>query len=1043
MRPITLKIKGINSFVEEQVIDFSELTQDGLFGIFGKTGSGKSTILDAILLALYGDVARNTKGFVNTTTKTGTVSFEFSILQNDYQTYRIERTFKATETGFSNTKSKIINVATNEVIEDSKKNVDKKCIQIIGLGKDDFLRTVIIPQNKFSEFLNLTGKARRDMLERIFKLEKYGDKLTNTINKRKRIIEADLNTIAGELNVLGDISKEICEELEKELNETKTSLQHRTKTRLELSEKYKKLEKIWKLQDEIKISNDNIALLEKQRSQIEIYEKEIELYDKANLVKPFLDGKNSAVLAYDKEKANFEKIEKDLEALKQNEKTINDTFSNAEEENKKIPNLSEQKSELNTALENENKIKTLIQDIARIEGEITKLKAEKSEVEKMKDEKETTELTLQNKIKDLEAELTTLTIAPEYRENITNGVFGSKDLAKLKKEKDSINSKIKDLEEVVKNLEVEQQDLNNKIGNLQLEDTKPNANVTTLEETKGKLKTTQEDKRKYELNNLATTLQKSCKEGDNCPVCGANIISLPALTHDETAVDFDKIIEGLELDITNLEQEIQDEKDNKVKAKNDLELKANEVKTKLDLNATKLKDLSEQKDEVDTNYNQKNTEIEAIKAETKVEDFKKASDDIKAKDSKKTSIENEITTSRNSLNDITKEMKEYDNNIAKIDVEVAGHESTKISNTQQKETLSKDLEDKFGKDYDIAGQLKVLEDSINTITKNYEDAKTGKENYDKEVQDKEKDFVASKASLETENANKTLRTNEFNDKMNEHGFTDEKELAVANADEKETQVKKSNITDFYENLTKQKGVLESAQEKLGSDKLTQEEWEQLLQDNQVNELEIKRLTSLVGEFGEKFKNATENLAKHEVVMAKKAVVTVEYDKITIISKLFEGKKFVEYVASRRLKQVSIGASEKLKDITGGEYALETDAEGQFIINHLSQGGARRSPSTLSGGETFMISLALSLALSEQIQLKTTAPLELFFLDEGFGTLDEDLTDVVMNCLEGLPNEKMKIGLISHVESIKARVPRKLVVQPAKSGDGSKVNFELT
>ena len=97
---------------------------------------------------------------------------------------------------------------------------------------------------------------------------------------------------------------------------------------------------------------------------------------------------------------------------------------------------------------------------------------------------------------------------------------------------------------------------------------------------------------------------------------------------------------------------------------------------------------------------------------------------------------------------------------------------------------------------------------------------------------------------------------------------------------------------------------------------------------------------------------------------------------------------------------------------------------------------------MSGGETFLASLSLALALSAQIQLKGTAPLELFFLDEGFGTLDDELLEVVMNSLEEVHNDKLKVGIISHVESIKNRVPVKLIITPAESGNGgSKVRIE--
>lgn len=84
MRPIKLKIKGLNSFVEEQTIDFEKLTKQGFFGIFGPTGSGKSTILDGMILALYGmkAMSRGTNEFVNKNCKSALVSYEFQNVQS-------------------------------------------------------------------------------------------------------------------------------------------------------------------------------------------------------------------------------------------------------------------------------------------------------------------------------------------------------------------------------------------------------------------------------------------------------------------------------------------------------------------------------------------------------------------------------------------------------------------------------------------------------------------------------------------------------------------------------------------------------------------------------------------------------------------------------------------------------------------------------------------------------------------------------------------------------------------------------------------------
>ena len=163
-----------------------------------------------------------------------------------------------------------------------------------------------------------------------------------------------------------------------------------------------------------------------------------------------------------------------------------------------------------------------------------------------------------------------------------------------------------------------------------------------------------------------------------------------------------------------------------------------------------------------------------------------------------------------------------------------------------------------------------------------------------------------------------------------------------------------------------------------------------------------------------------------------------------LEQLFKGNSFIEYVAQSRLRYIAVEASSILAEISNGNYALEVNDDSEFVIRDNKNGGILRSCDTLSGGETFITSLSLALALSSAIQLNGTAPLELFFLDEGFGSLDEELLDVVMTSLERLQNRNRSIGIITHVEAIQARVPVKLIVTPSDiSQNGSVIRLEYS
>ena len=149
-------------------------------------------------------------------------------------------------------------------------------------------------------------------------------------------------------------------------------------------------------------------------------------------------------------------------------------------------------------------------------------------------------------------------------------------------------------------------------------------------------------------------------------------------------------------------------------------------------------------------------------------------------------------------------------------------------------------------------------------------------------------------------------------------------------------------------------------------------------------------------------------------------------------------KFMEFVASEYLCDISAAATATLLKLTGGRYFIKYE-QGFFVGDNLC-GGELRSVNTLSGGETFLVSLSLALALSSAIYAKSLKPIEFFFLDEGFGTLDEKLIDTVMDSLEKLKNSRFCIGLISHVEELKHRIGTKIVVTGAAESGSSQIQI---
>ena len=187
-----------------------------------------------------------------------------------------------------------------------------------------------------------------------------------------------------------------------------------------------------------------------------------------------------------------------------------------------------------------------------------------------------------------------------------------------------------------------------------------------------------------------------------------------------------------------------------------------------------------------------------------------------------------------------------------------------------------------------------------------------------------------------------------------------------------------------------------------------------------------------------------NCAECAKRLDEKKLLNKDFDRISrergLLSKLKEltkGNKFLEFIANEYLCDISSIASSTLLKLTDGRYFL-TYKDNAFFVGDNFDCGNLRGVNTLSGGETFLVSLSLALALSQTICAKSMKSIEFFFLDEGFGTLDSTLVDTVMSALEKLKSSDFTIGVISHVEELKHRIDSKITVIKATESRGSAV-----
>ena len=230
MKPIKLSIEGLNSFVEKQELNFADLHGHKIFGIFGQTGSGKSTILDAICLALYGNIERSKSNidFINLKTRCARVEFSFEYIENGKsKVYKVFREFKLSKSDDVTQKAIVYEIskgAENVVMEGPTK-VDMYLRELIGLTQNEFSKCVALPQGEFAGFLKAKPNERINIIGGIFDLNKYGEKLWEKARARANNTQTELATIKSKIEMCGDISETKRDNLLAEYNQLQKNIE--------------------------------------------------------------------------------------------------------------------------------------------------------------------------------------------------------------------------------------------------------------------------------------------------------------------------------------------------------------------------------------------------------------------------------------------------------------------------------------------------------------------------------------------------------------------------------------------------------------------------------------------------------------------------------------------------------------------------------------------------------------------------------------------------------------------------------------------------
>jgi exonuclease SbcC len=1115
VKPISLTIAGLHSFREKQTIDFQSLCEGGVFGIFGPTGSGKSTILDAITLALFGSVERapnHTQGIMNHAENELFVSFTFE-LENASCTkrYTVERSFKrGDEWRLKSGICRLIEVGTeNVVLADKWTEVNKAVEQLLGLTMKDFTRAVVLPQGKFAEFLSLKGAERRQMLQRLFHLEPYGDRLNKKLKEKLAAVSNELNEVIAEKTGLGDASKEALEQAKQELEALRELLKKRKAELHDMEIIIERTKQLWAWQSEKEELEAELARLANEESHIRILENKKERAEQAERMWPYLEQYEEArrfvINAEEKQKELQQKL---AQAKEFYEEAMRRYERIRQEKSASEPHLLAKKEQLTQAKQLaaqihalETELNEMMKQIRLLEEEERKKRVEWQEAAKLYERG-------LEKQQLLKTELQKYAASIEQKEVVERAYDEKQQIERIADALQHIQQRLaqkqqaqqqanKERETRRKHAETAKEKLHLLFQKIEKVYHSVCERQWQLEKLlyryEQQLEQEREKAEQAKTAEMAAMLAKQLRPGEPCPVCGSCEHPNPYVYqhHDSSSgkiVIFEQQVKqgqtymqtlhALKAQLEQLAQFIGNEWTfqrfdvSKLKVEEDVDI-AVEVKA-LQQDCLQLKEAVQQalqkwrdaessqqaieqeirlleKDiqELQTEWKYRFNEYNQLEESwrEKYADF--SFDTIEALRNQMRKHEEVVRQLQKRIDDsipfLENKLNEKER-LAQQQRELEAEKVRLVSLWKAKQQLADDykqqLMEKAGTEQ-IEEQLLQVEKQLLYLKKEEEEAYQSWLQAQKQYQALEAEVKAMQQSLEEGKERYEEAKLRWRHELQKTTFADENEVKEAKVAEEIRFEWEQQIKHYWQKVQHAQHRLEQLTEAMGGETIDQQQWEHLQTVYEQIKQQVDDTMQQVGAAQNKVKELTEKHKRFTELEKKQQELTTLIDRYKHLQSILKGNSFVEFMAEEQLIQVTRMASERLSSLTRQRYSLEVDSQGGFLIRDDANGGVKRPVTTLSGGETFLTSLSLALALSAQIQLRGEYPLRFFFLDEGFGTLDAELLDTVISALEKLHSQRLSVGVISHVQEIRARLPKRLIVEPAEpSGRGTRVRLEV-
>ncbi|AMQ73510.1 MULTISPECIES: exonuclease subunit SbcC [Bacillus amyloliquefaciens group] len=1129
MKPILLTIKGLHSFREEQTIDFAGLSGAGVFGIFGPTGSGKSSILDAMTLALYGKVERaanNTHGILNHAEDQLAVSFTFALQSGHRVSYKVERVFKRTdETKVKTALCRLIEIKDEQtVLADKANEVNKKVEELLGLTIDDFTRAVVLPQGKFAEFLSLKGAERRHMLQRLFNLEQYGDRLVKKLRRRAQEAAAKKNEMLAEQSGLGDAGEDALKQAEQQFHEANARLEAAEKKRVRAKERFENHQEIWNLQTERDEYERREKKLEERRPYITDLTERLKEAETALALEPYADRYTEAVRRKQRAEQEHELAKRKSEA-----ETVSFTRQNEAYEAWRA-HKAEQEPKLVKEEELYQRLSAIEQKLLEAKKEAEKTNAEHS---KKEEEYEAASKQLagvkdrltrgQNRQNELKEELKAVQVTADERKKCQTAAQLAAGFQQtqeqIMKERANLTTQLKNVEKLngeseslTTKAKIEEEDITHAYQTLQTVYHMVCETERSLKAAAERADKTQADlrRRSEEARTAALTKELSEKliEGKPCPVCGSTQHDRPRSAHEtfspDTAVQEQlQQVEALLSEAAALSQEVltakvaleeqsgrfteecpflQSARVPELEAASSISGRPlDEAFSAVRLEWKQMKqDMLSVKEKVtrlisahQQTVKQAEQLAERIRYEEKEADrLRHSLEELESLSESRLNQYNEVCGDippnridawQASIDEKDRQAEECEKRIETSIAFLKEHEEEKERLQEMKHRLERErlelhyaserlqqvidgYEQELGtaaEETSISAKLEAVRQELQLLKSKEQSLFDALKRAQQSLNDAKGRESGSLMSLRDAETSLEKAQNDWRVRSKDTGFTEPDQVKKSLLPQGRAEEMKKEIDEFLDTSKQLSANISRVTDKLADRRISEEEWTASVSLLKQAEAESGAAMEEKGAQAKAFAVMQKQHKRFKEIEAELKSWQTQIDRLDKLQSVCKGNTFVEFLAEEQLESVARDASARLGALTRQRYAILVDSEGGFVMRDDANGGVKRPVSSLSGGETFLTSLSLALALSAQIQLRGQYPLQFFFLDEGFGTLDQGLLDTVVTALEKLQSDNLSVGVISHVQELRARLPKKLIVHPSEpGGKGTRVTLEI-